>query len=128
MGISCEAAKRALDIPDDSIVILTVARAVKFRTVGGVSFADALLPVLQGNPRVRLVAVGPGGTEDWSAAAAVVPGQILALGERADTRAFFEAADVYLDLFPFPSNTSLMEAGLHGLPLVTRFPFGPGAR
>ena len=28
--------------------------------------------------------------------------------------------------FPIPSNTSLLEAGLYGLPLVTYYPFGDG--
>ncbi len=119
-------AKRLLGLPNSSIVILTIARSSKFRPVGGQSFADALMPVLRADPRVHLVAVGPGGTEDWSAAMAQVPGRIITHPERPDTRSFLEAADIYLDSFPFPSITSLFEAGLFGLPLVTRAAFGPG--
>ena len=120
------AAKRRLGLPEDSIVLLTVARAVKFRAIGGLSYADSFVPLLRRNPRLRLVAVGPGDVEDWSAAQAAAPGQIIAYAERPDTGTFFEAADVYVNSFPFISNTSMLEAGLRETPVITRYPFGPG--
>jgi hypothetical protein len=43
-----------------------------------------------------------------------------------ETNKFFEAADIYVDSFPFVSITSMFEAGLHGIPVVTRYPFGSG--
>ncbi len=125
---SRSAAKAALGLPGDSIVLLTVARGTKFRDLPGMTYADSLLPVLKSNPRVRLVAVGPGGTADWSAAERAAPGQILMHPERPDVELFFQAADIYIDSFPFPSITSLFEAGLHGIPLVTRVAFGSGCR
>ncbi len=121
-----EQAKRALGLADCDVVLLSVARAVKYRPMGGLSFADALLPLLRSDKRLRLVAVGPGGTVDWSAAEAAVPGQIVAYKETPTTAPFFEAADIYVDSFPFSSITSLIEAGLYMLPLLTRFPFGRG--
>lgn len=125
-GMSQQAAKASLGLPEDSIVLLTVARAVKFRSMGGLCFADAICPILQADSRVRLVVVGPGGTVDWSAAEVRAPGQILIEPEREDTRAFYAAADIYIDSFPFPSITSLLEAGMHQLPIVTRYEFGRG--
>ena len=125
-GRSRTEAKRTLGLPQNSVILLTIARAVKFRPIGGLSFADMLLPVMRANPHVRLIAVGPSGSVDWSAAEALVPGRIQVHAERSDTQGFFEAADIYIDLFPFPSITSLFEAGLHGLPLVTLYPYGPG--
>ncbi|MFC3167235.1 hypothetical protein [Paracoccus fontiphilus] len=119
-------AKRHLGLPEDSVVILTLARSVKYRSLGGQSFADALVPVLKGDRRRHLVAVGPKGSVDWSAAMAQVPGQITVLPETTETEQFFAAADVFVDSFPFSSITSMLEAGLHGLPVVTRYPFGPG--
>ena len=94
--------------------------------MGGLSLVDLLLPLLRADGRMRLLAVGPGGAVDWFAAEAEVPGQILTFRERPDTRGFLEAADLYVDSFPIPSNTSLLEAGLYGLPLVTYYPFGDG--
>lgn len=117
-------ARRALGLDEETIVLLTVARAAKFRPIGGVTFADALVPALRAHPEARVVAIGPGGAADWAAAMRAAPGQILMHPERPDVGQFFESADIYLDSFPFPSNTSLLEAGLHGLPLVTYSPFG----
>lgn len=119
-------ARRALGLPDDALVLLTIARAVKFRRLGQADFPDALAPLLEADPRLHLVVVGPGGAVDWSRAEARAPGRIHAFPETPETATFYEAADIYLDSFPFPSNTSLLEAGLRGVPLVTRNPFGPG--
>jgi hypothetical protein len=123
---SREAAKAALGLPPDSIVILTIARAVKFRAVGGQGFADALLPVMRRDPRVHLVVIGPGRAVGWGADAPDVAARITTFEERPDTAMFRDAADIYLDSFPFSSITSMFEAGLHELPLVTRNPFGAG--
>lgn len=123
---SRQEAKRQLGLPPDCVLLLTVARALKFRPIGGVSFADRLVPVLEANPNTRLIAVGPGGELDWCAAQAKVPGRIQAVRQTPDTDIYLEAADIYVDSFPFASITSLFEAGLIGLPLVTRNPFGEG--
>lgn len=117
-------AKRKLGLPERATVLLSVARAIKFQPLGGMSFADAHVPVLRRHPDTVLVALGPGGTVDWSDAILQLPGRILAFPEQSDTGSFLDAADIYVDSFPFTSITSLFEAGLHGLPLVTRFPFG----
>ncbi|QDA35815.1 glycosyltransferase family 4 protein (plasmid) [Paracoccus liaowanqingii] len=120
------AARQALGLAEEDVVLLTVARAVKFRSLGGTSFADAICPILQADRRVRLIVIGPGKTVDWSAAETHAPGQITVKPETEDTEQFYAAADIYLDSFPFPSITSLLEAGLRGLPIVTRYAFGPG--
>lgn len=121
-----EEAKRLLGLPPDCILLLTIARALKFRPVGDISFADRLVPVLQANPNARFIAVGPGGEVDWSAAEAKVHGRIKAVRQTPDTEVYLEAADIYVDSFPFVSITSLFEAGLIGLPLATHNPFGEG--
>lgn len=123
---SKRASKEALGIPADSILLLSIARGVKYREFGAMSYADLMLPVLRKHPNARLVVIGPGDLVDWSEASAAVSGRISVLPETPDTRAYLEAADIYVDSFPFPSNTSLFEAGLFGLPLVSFFPFGAG--
>ena len=121
-----DVAKKTLKLPSDSIVILTIARSVKYRPIGGQRFVDPLLPVLRSNPRVWLVAIGPGLDAGWGDADPDVARRILTFDERPDTATCLEAADIYLDSFPFSSITSMFEAGLHGLPLITRNPFGVG--
>jgi hypothetical protein len=39
---------------------------------------------------------------------------------QGDTAAFYQSADIYVDSFPLGSTTSLLEAGLYGLPLISR--------
>ena len=117
------AAKQILGYPKDSIIILSVARAVKFRTINGVSFADAHVDVLKRHSNAYLVVVGAGDRKDWVPAISSVNGRIHSYAETPDTKLFFEAADIYVDSFPFVSITSMLEAGLYGLPLVTRFPY-----
>ena len=122
--MSKQEARRALGWSNDAFVILSIARGLKFKPFAGTTYADAFVPVLQEDPRRRLVVVGALGAVDWSDAEAKVPGQIITFEERSDTKAFLEAADLYVDSFPFASITSLFEAGLFGLPLLSRQPSG----
>ncbi len=116
-------AKNRLRLPENATVLLSVARGVKYRTVGGVSYAEAHLPFLRQNPEAILVVVGAGDRPDWSDAVQAAHGRIIVHQERADTDLFYQAADIYVDSFPFVSTTSLLEAGCYETPLVTRFPY-----
>jgi hypothetical protein len=128
-------AKQKLGLAPDSVVLLTIARAIKYKPIGTeTGFVDAMVPIVNRHPNVVLLAVGPTDADEWKAAQQKTGGRMRALGQRSDTRQFYEAADVYLDSFPFASNTSLLEAGSFGLPLVSYFPYsnesevlGPGA-
>jgi hypothetical protein len=114
-------AKRALGIDPESVLILSVARGVKYRTIGGVTFADRHAKVLAANPKAKLVVVGVGNPADWEPIKKAYPGQIETLPEIDFPRAYFEAADIYVDSYPFVSSTSMMEAAGYGLPLLTIF-------
>ena len=119
-------AKKALNLPPDSVVLLTIARSVKFRPMGEERFPDPLISVVNSDPNVHFIIVGPGETDDWSYAREQTSGRIIVLPETRETGVYLEAADIYIDSFPFVSITSMFEAGLYGLPLVTRNAFGPG--
>jgi glycosyltransferase involved in cell wall biosynthesis len=122
--LSRSEAKQQIGIDGSKILLLSIARTHKYRTIDGLSFADAHVPLLKQHPQAILVVIGAGSQrEDWAAAIAQVPGQIIPLAERADTAAFYQAADIYVDSFPFVSITSLLEAGCYGVPLVSRYPY-----
>ena len=121
-------AKRELRIPEDRVVLVSVARGAKYRTLGDVSFADRHVPVLRRHPEATLIVVGVGDPQDWHRARAAVDGRIIALPEMPDPRIYFEAADIYLDSYPFPSSTSMLEAVGYGLPPVTLFAIPDAAR
>ncbi len=116
-------AKRQLGIPKNSILLLSIARAIKYRKINGISFADAHIPLLKKHKQAILVVIGPGNREDWSEAIKKTQGRIRSLNETEDIAIFYQAADIYVDSFPFISNTSLLEAGSYGIPLVTRYPY-----
>ncbi|MGU3339518.1 glycosyltransferase [Methylobacterium mesophilicum] len=115
------AAKRALGIPDDEVLLVSVARGAKYRNVGDVTYADRHVDLLAAHPKGRLIVVGAGERADWARAQAATGGRIVAHAEQSDPRVFFEAADIYVDSYPFVSSTSMLEAAAYGLPLVTRF-------
>lgn len=126
-GESRDEAKRRIGLPGDAVVLLSVARGVKFRPLGPMQFPDPLVPLLRDSTNVHLLVVGADKHLDWSSAEAAAPGRIHRIAETPETRPYFEAADIYVDSFPFVSITSLLEAGLSGLPLIARSAFGPGA-
>jgi hypothetical protein len=115
-----DVARRSLDLPQDAVVVLSVARGVKYRSFEGVGFVASLLPVLQQHPQAVVLAVGPDGGGEWDEASRLTGGRIKAVGPRDDAGPYFQAADVYVDSSPISSTTSLLEAGSYGLPLVTR--------
>lgn len=116
-------AKQQLGIDESSILLLSIARAPKYKTIDGTSFADVHVPLLKKYKEVILVVIGPGDSEDWSSAIEQTGGRIKVLGQTESTAVFYQAADIYVDSFPFVSITSLLEAGSYELPLVSRYPY-----
>ena len=121
-------AKAALGLRPDSVVLLSVARRPKYRTIDGMSFADRHVKLLEKFPKAQLIVVGSGEADDWQAAKARVGGRITGLSEVSDPKRHFEAADIYVDSYPFVSSTSMMEAAGYGLPAVTIFTLPDAAR
>jgi hypothetical protein len=117
-------AKRQLGYPDDTVLLLTIARAVKFeyRSAAGESYLDAVLPVVQEHGNVRLAVVGPPASGEFERAQTATEGRITALGPRTDNEVLYQAADVYIDSFPQTSPTSMLEAGGYATPLIARCP------
>jgi glycosyltransferase involved in cell wall biosynthesis len=115
-------AKRQLGFQEDDVVILCVARKIKFKAMGSLSFAGLHVPALRDHPEAVLVVIGPGPRPDWQQECDAAGIRLRALPEQDDTALFFEAADIYVDSHPFMSITSLLEAGTYGLPLLSFFP------
>lgn len=126
--LSRSQAKQQLGIDAHSVMLLSIGRAVKYKTVDGVSFADAHVELLKRYEQAILVVIGAGNSnEDWSAAIEQTQGRIRVLGETKDTAVYYQAADIYVDSFPFVSITSILEAGSYGVPAVSRYPYSSNA-
>ncbi|HLG10841.1 MAG TPA: oligosaccharide flippase family protein [Dehalococcoidia bacterium] len=113
-------AKRRLGLPPDAVVLLSVARPHKYQPIDERTFMANVLPALRKSPAAHLVIVGVSEGEQWAEAVAVTGGRVKTCGLQENTGAFYEAADIYVDSFPLGSTTSLLEAGLYGLPLIGR--------
>lgn len=109
-----------LALKDNQVMLLTVARDEKYLPYDGVDFFDAIVEFLKQHPNVWLFAVGPTHQGRWVEASALTGGRIKALGQidRQFLDEFFDSAAVYLSSFPCGSVTAMLEAGLHGVPLV----------
>ena len=114
-----EAAKERLGLAVDARLVVTIADGAKYRSVGGPSFLELVTPVIMADPKAVLLAAGPAPEGEWLEAERATGGRIRALGLLPDVRVLQQAADVYLDSFPFASLTSLLEAGSYGTPVIT---------
>ncbi len=112
-------AKKQLGLSEDLIVMLSVATAYKYSHTLGEHFAEILLKVLQEHQNVVLLVIGPEEHGEWAVSCKKAGGRLKVLGKRQDIDLFYEAADIYLDSFPFSSLTSILEAGSFGTPVVT---------
>lgn len=112
-------AKRQLGVAPEQVLLVTAADPYKYEPVSGPSFLDVITPFVESHPSVSLYAAGPTPDGAWLRAAECTGGRVRALGMLPDTRLLQEAADVYVDSYPFSSLTSLLEAGALGVPALT---------
>jgi hypothetical protein len=115
-----EAAKRQLGIDASQVVLLTLARGVKYAPAPWhPGFVEVVGAAIRESPRATLLAVGPDPTDGpWAALAREVPGRVLVPGAQPDPSVYLDAADIHLDSFPFSSITSMLEAATRDVPIV----------
>jgi glycosyltransferase involved in cell wall biosynthesis len=118
-------AKVRLDIPDDHQLAITIASPHKFVPINGMDYLKLHAPLLDRCERLRFIVVGPDPKQDyWKNCSDLTNGRIRAVGISPATDIFLDAADVYVDSTPIGSLTSLLEAGLAGIPCCSWRPFG----
>jgi hypothetical protein len=117
--VARDEAKRRLGLNPDRVLVVTAADGTKYRSVGEPAFLDLVQRVMRRHPELIFRAAGPAHAGEWAAAADATGGRLQALGRLPDISLLQQAADVYLDSYPFSSLTSLLEAGVFGTPVVT---------
>jgi hypothetical protein len=122
-----DAAKHRIGVPAHEVLIVTMARPEKYTPINNVGFLDVVAPAVLENDHLRLLAIGPTAQGAWSTVEIETRGRIRAIGSQLDPSAYLDAADLYIDSFPFSSVTSMLEAGARGTPLVAYTPPRPGA-
>lgn len=114
-------------VKPDQVLLATAADESKYRSAHGASFIDVFEPIVMRHPQSVLLAAGPSPEEaEWSGVAHRTGGRMRAVGPLDDASTLQQAADIYVDSYPFASLTSLLEAGAYGTPLVTFRGHPPG--
>lgn len=111
-------ARNALGVPEEAVVLLTVGHDYKYKPVQELDFIKTVESILSAHAGVYLLAAGPKENKLWRTLRETTGGRALAFGMQKDLAVFHAAADVYLEGFPFGSTTSLLEAGVKGIPCI----------
>jgi hypothetical protein len=114
-------ARRMLGIPSEQQMLLSVGRAVKFRPCGNHDFVGTAGQILERASQAHLYIVGASESDMAPYLRAAPHERIHFVGVIADPAPYQVAADVFLESFPFGSNTALLEAALAGLSVVPAY-------
>jgi glycosyltransferase involved in cell wall biosynthesis len=113
------AVRRTLRLGPDDVVALSVSILAKTAPVWGRGFAALLERVLETHPRLKVVLAGPPPVGSWGPLVQRFPGRLVMPGPVSDPYSLYAAADIYLESYPVPSGTSVLEAAMAGLPVLT---------
>lgn len=113
------ARREAMGIGPQDVLIVSAAAGSKYERVGDIGLIELVKALLKTEPNVVFCVAGPVPEGQWAEAAVATDNRIRAIGPLPTIAPLLEAADIYVDSFPFSSLTSLLEAGGRGLPLVT---------
>ncbi len=113
-------AKERLGLPKNKVLILTVGSAYKYVASNGLDFIATCEDILSSVPEAFVVAVGPKPNERWNLASERTGSRLRAVGilPRPEVSLYHQAADIFVEGFPFGTTTALLEAGLQGIAVV----------
>jgi hypothetical protein len=119
--VSRVAAREQLGIPHDQVVLLTVGRPEKYRPCGNYDFVSTAQKILANHASAHLYVVGESLDGIRRHLRQPLSDRLHFVGPIEDPSVFRAAADIYLESFPFGSNTALLEAALAELPVVPAY-------
>jgi hypothetical protein len=116
------AIKKALELPEDSFIVMTISRDHKMTDYEPYNFFRFCEEVVKIKDNIYYLIVGNNiGSERWLNLYERSGEKIRPLGEldKADVIKIMAIADFYVDSFVYSSNTCILEALLFGLPSIT---------
>ncbi len=116
-----EAARRILGIAENQVVLLSIGRAEKYQPSGPYDFVATANKILDQQPNAHLYVVGESITGIARHLRCAPHKHLHFIGAVEDPSLYRIAADIYLESFPFGSQTALLEAALGGLPVVPAY-------
>jgi glycosyltransferase involved in cell wall biosynthesis len=112
------AARRHHGVDPDRPVLLTIASSYKYAPALAPAMQHLAAAALRAVPDAVLLVVGPEIDTAWQWAKQETQDRVCVLGRVSETFGLLAIADLYLDSWPCSSGTSLLEAALHGVPVV----------
>ncbi|MCA9131936.1 MAG: glycosyltransferase [Planctomycetales bacterium] len=114
LALSAAQARRQLGIAPSALVLLSIGRDVKYQPYRDRDFMKTATRIVSAVDNAHLYIVG-------YSHRGVCHERIHTLGPVASPELYQAAADIYLEGFPFGSQTALLESALAGLPAVLAF-------
>ena len=115
-------ARRTLRITAEARVIVTMAQEYKYSRYRELDFFSFLLRITTDHPERIVLAIGPSPVHPlWELMQRVSAGRIRPCGEipYPEIGVYLCAADLYIESFPFPSFTSLLDVANLGIPTLS---------
>jgi glycosyltransferase involved in cell wall biosynthesis len=111
--------RRKLGLRPEDVVAVAVASEQKMAPVWGKGFDTLVARALSEHPRLKIVLAGPAAEGGWASLAARFRGRLIVAGAVPDPEPFYAAADIYLNPYPVPGGTSVLEAAIAGVPVLS---------
>ena len=111
--------RAGLGVAPDAVVAVIGSSENKDAASWGRGMDGLLGRALAMTPHLAVVLAGVPSTGAWERLAKRYPGRFLAVGHVDDPGPYYAMADVYLDGYPTRAVTSVLEAALLGLPVLT---------
>ena len=111
--------RRSLGLRPDAVVGVTVASEAKMSPLWGRGMDHLLDRALTWCPQLVVLLVGAPPERAWARLATRYPGRLMPLGTVSDPAPYYAAADLYLESYPTRAGTSVLEAALLGVPVLT---------
>jgi hypothetical protein len=110
------AAKAGLGLrPEESCLVSIVLGSTVFASSGGDNFFETADEIVKRHPKVHLFLIGIDDEHEYSKRyLSLETGRIHCLGIVPDPLQYYQAADIYLDAFPYPSMGALVESITYG--------------
>jgi glycosyltransferase involved in cell wall biosynthesis len=114
-------ARATLGIPDDQVMLLSVGRPEKYEPCDRYSFVDTAAKILGRQSKAHIYVVGESHKRITRRLRRSVHERLHFVGPIEDPTIYRAGTDIYLESFPFGSQTALLEAALSGIPVVPAY-------
>lgn len=106
-------------LPNEAVILLSIASGYKFKPYGHLNFPKTLAEVLRKAPNAILIVIGANPRDViWKEANEAANGRLIAIGTTTEIEEFYQLSDIFVESFPIGSLTAELDAMLYGLPVI----------